>query len=92
MLFIEILRQLVFVLLCIVMYDVIRSSPKLFGRKRKFTERAVHAIVCEKEGLGDSTGAVELCGEKPFFVIGHSVIRTKTRGSLHVTTAVPKRK
>ena len=27
MLFIEILRQLVFVLLCIVMYDVIRSSP-----------------------------------------------------------------
>ena len=65
MLFIEILRQLVFVL-CIVMCDVIRSSPAMFVRKRKFTERAVHAIVCEKERLGDSTGTVELCGEKPF--------------------------
>ena len=50
MLFIEILRQLVFVL-CIVMCDVIRSSLGMFVRKRKFTERAVHAIVCEQSDL-----------------------------------------
>ena len=65
-LFIEILRQLVFVLLCIVMCDVIRSSPLIFGRRRKFTEREVHATVCYPEGLGDWTGAVDLCGQKPF--------------------------
>ena len=66
MLFIEIMRQLDFVLLCIVMCDVICSSPLMFGRRRKSRERAVHAIVCFPEGLGDSTGALELCGEKPF--------------------------
>ena len=49
-LFIEILRQLVFVL-CIVMCDVIRSSPGMFVRKRKSTERAVHAIVCDERDL-----------------------------------------
>ena len=47
-------------LLCIVMCDVIRSSPLIFGRRRKFTEREVHATVCYPEGLGDWTRAVDV--------------------------------
>ena len=66
MLFLEVLRQLVFVLLSIVKCDVIRSSPLMFGRRRKSTERAVHATVCYPRGTWrlDSSGGS--CGQKPF--------------------------
>ena len=49
MIFIEVLRQHVRVLLCIVMCDVIRLSPWMFWRIRKSTERAVHATVCQRD-------------------------------------------
>ena len=69
MLFIEILRQLVFVLLCIVMCDVIRSSPFISVIVRE--ENEVYGTCGSRDRLRpgeleDSTGAVELGGEKPF--------------------------
>ena len=61
LLFFEVLRQLVCVLLCIVICDVIRSSPWMFGKIRNSTERVVHATICYSEGLEE----VELYGQKP---------------------------
>ena len=68
MLFIEILHQLVCVLLCIVMCDVIRSSPFISVNVRDKEVDGTCGLRdrLRPEKLGDSTGTVELCGEKPF--------------------------
>ena len=74
MLFIEVLRQLVFVL-CIVMCDVIRSSPLMFGRIRKSAERGVSRDRLLPRGLERWIFVV-----RSHFINGHSVIRTEAVG------------
>ena len=79
MLFIEVLHQLVCVMLCIVMCDVIRSSPLMLGRIRNSTEREVHATVCFQRdfeiGLERWIFLV-----RSLFVNGHSVVRIEAVG------------